>query len=266
MHLALFDLDHTLLDGDSNSLWLSYLVAAGQLPATVLHRQAEEYARYEAGILDIAAYLDFHLSLLAGWPLAEWLPWRERFVAEVIAPRISRDAMASVAGHRERGDLLAIVTATHSFLAEGIAELFMPIALIAPQAGVEDGCLNGRIVGEISYGERKPDAVRVWLARHGLKLADFASVHCYSDSSNDLPLLEMASHPNVVNGDPALARLASCRGWPALEWRTRAPGTGRLADAAGDGSVPGEDGAAHPRAVDRRSAGLRGRHSDGAEV
>lgn len=219
MHLALFDLDHTLLDGDSNSLWLAYLVAAGQLPGDVLRRQAEEYARYEAGTLDIAAYLDFHLSLLAGRPLAEWLPWRARFVAEVAAPRISGEAMASVAAHREHGDLLAIVTATHSFLAEGIAELFMPIALIAPQAVVEDARLNGRISGEISYGERKPAAVRAWLAQHGLTLAAFDTVHCYSDSSNDLPLLELASHPRVVNGDPGLAGLASLRGWPAQQWR-----------------------------------------------
>lgn len=219
MHLALFDLDHTLLDGDSNSLWLEFLVAAGQLPATVLQQQAEEYARYEAGTLDIAAYLHFHLSLLAGRPLAEWLPWRARFVAEVAAPRISAEAMACVVAHRERGDLLAIVTATHSFLAEGIAELFMPLAVIAPQAAVENSCLTGRIAGEISYGAHKPVAVRTWLAQHGLTLAGFDTVHCYSDSSNDLPLLELASHPGVVNADPGLASLALRRGWPAQQWR-----------------------------------------------
>lgn len=219
MNLALFDLDHTLLDGDSNSLWLEFLVGVGQLPADVLQRQADEYARYEAGTLDIAAYLHFHLSLLAGRPLAEWLPWRARFVAEVIAPRISVEAMASVVAHRERGDLLAIVTATHSFLAEGIAGLFMPIAVIAPQAAVENTCLNGRIAGEISYGARKPLAVRSWLAQHGLTLAGFDTVHFYSDSSNDLPLLELASRPCVVNADPGLASLALHRGWPALHWR-----------------------------------------------
>lgn len=219
MHLALFDLDHTLLDGDSNSLWLEFLVGVGQLPADVLQRQADEYARYEAGTLDIAAYLHFHLSLLTGRPLAEWLPWRARFVAEVIAPRISVEAMASVAAHRERGDLLAIVTATHSFLAEGIAGLFMPIALIAPQAAVENACLNGSIAGEISYGAHKPLAVRSWLAQQGLTLAGFDTVHSYSDSSNDLPLLELASRPCVVNADPGLASLALRRGWPAQQWR-----------------------------------------------
>jgi len=219
MHLALFDLDHTLLDGDSNSLWLEFLVGVGQLPADVLQRQAEEYARYEAGTLDIAAYLEFHLALLAGRQLADWLPWRERFVAEMIVPRISPEAMASVAAHRERGDLLAIVTATHSFLAEGIAELFLPIALVAPRAAIENACLNGRIAGEISYGERKPAAVRAWLAQHGLTLAGFETVHFYSDSSNDLPLLELASHPCVVNADPGLSSVASRRGWPAQQWR-----------------------------------------------
>lgn len=233
MHLALFDLDHTLLDGDSNSLWLAYLVAAGQLPADVLQRQAAEYARYEAGSLDIGAYLAFHLSLLSTRPLAEWRGWRDRFVAEAIAPRISRTAFASVDAHRPRGDRLAIVTATHDFLAAGIAELFGPLALIAPRAEIVGDRLSGRIVGEISFGPRKPAAVEAWLAGQGLSLAGFAQVHAYSDSHNDLPLLELATLPCAVNADPALTAHAHRLGWPVQQWRAWPPSA--QDDAGGDG-------------------------------
>lgn len=223
MNIALFDLDHTLLDGDSNSLWLDYLVAHGQLPAAALARQAEEYARYEAGTLDIAAYLEFHLSLLAARPLAGWLAWRERFVAERVVPRIASAARAAVAEHRARGDRLAIVTATHDFLAAGIAAEFAPIDLLAPRAEIRAGALTGRILGEVCFAERKLCCLDAWLAQQGLATADCAAIHFYSDSINDLPLLERASHPVTVNADACLAQEAARRGWPILAWRAVLP-------------------------------------------
>lgn len=223
MRLALFDLDHTLLDGDSNSLWLDFLVAQGQLPAEALARQAEAYARYEAGTLDIAAYLAFHLSLLAGRPVAEWLGWRDRFVETRIRHRIAPDARAAVAAHRVRGDRLAIVTATHSFLAEGIAAHFAPIDLLAPTAEIVAGSFTGRVVGEVCFGARKPACLDAWLAQNGLTAADCTAIHFYSDSANDLPLLERATHPVAVNADARLAREAARRGWPSVVWRTVPP-------------------------------------------
>jgi HAD superfamily hydrolase (TIGR01490 family) len=219
MRLALFDLDHTLLDGDSNTLWLGFLDAHGLLPAGALQRQAAEYARYEAGTLDIAAYLRFQLSLLSGRPLAEWLDWRTRFVAERIAPRIAAEAHAAVAAHRARGDRLAILSATHSFLVEGIAALFAPIAAIAPQAEVVGERLSGRIVGEVCFAERKRGCLQAWLRQEGLAPESVAAAHFYSDSFNDLPLLEQVSHPVAVNADVRLAAVAAQRGWSRLAWR-----------------------------------------------
>ena len=111
-HLALFDLDHTLLDGDSNALWLDYLVAQGHAPAAALAEQAAFYAAYEAGELDIDAYLRFHLGLLSTQTLSAWHPIRAAFVSRQIAPRISPAARAAVDAHRRQGDLMAVVTAT----------------------------------------------------------------------------------------------------------------------------------------------------------
>lgn len=219
MNLALFDLDHTLLDGDSNSLWLGYLDIHGLLPAGALERQAEEYARYEAGTLDIEAYLRFQLSLLVGRPVAEWSEWRRRFVAAVIVPRISAAARAAVARHRFGGDRLAIITATHGFLAGGVAGL-LELDVIAPRAEVADGDFSGRVAGDICFGAGKRDCLRQWLAKDGLVPEDFALVHFYSDSINDLPLLESVTHPVVVNADAALAEVAAARGWPRETWRS----------------------------------------------
>ncbi len=219
MRLALFDLDHTLLDGDSNSLWLEFLVAHGQLSAKALARQAEEYARYEAGTLDIARYLKFHLKLLADRPVAEWLGWRDRFVSTIIAAHIPSDAYGFVAEHRARGDRVAILTATHSFLADGIAVLFDPIDVIAPQAVMTAGWITGHIGSDICFAERKISCLAAWMSREELRFESFSAVYFYSDSFNDLPLLEQVSHPIVVNGDKRLLSAAAQRGWPQLQWR-----------------------------------------------
>lgn len=218
MSLALFDLDHTLLDGDSNSLWLEYLVACGHLAPAVHARQADYMARYAAQKLDIVAYLEFHLGLLSERPLVEWLPVRNAFVRMEIAPRISQAARATVAGHRQLGHRLAIITATHSFLSSAIGTLLdMPV--IAPQPAVIDGFLSGRIEGEVCFREKKLQCLDTWLASRKLSDTPFPERHFYSDSANDLPLLEQVSHPVAVNPDPQLAALAAARGWPLETWR-----------------------------------------------
>ncbi|OQX15202.1 MAG: hypothetical protein BWK76_13515 [Desulfobulbaceae bacterium A2] len=221
MRLALFDLDHTLLDGDSNALWLSYLAGRDLLPPGTLERQDEEYARYEAGQLDIEAYLRFQLSLLTDRPLVDWFPLRGHFLATEIIPRIPASARAAIAAHRCVGDRMAILTATHSFLADGIGELLTPLPVIAPRAATRNGCLTGEISGEICFAERKFSCLCHWLAGEGLAPADFRAIHFYSDSSNDLPLLEQVSHPVAVNADARLAEIARQRGWPRQSWRCR---------------------------------------------
>lgn len=218
MSLALFDLDHTLLDGDSNTLWLDYLVARGHVPPAVRQQQADFMARYAAQELDIAAYLGFHLQLLSGRPLADWLPVRSAFVAAEIVPRISPAARAAVAAHRRQGHRLAIITATHSFLSSAIGALFeMPV--IAPQATVRGAYLSGEIDGEPCFREKKLHCLESWLTRQGLSGEVHDERYFYSDSANDLPMLEQVSYPVAVNPDPQLAALAGQRNWPVLSWR-----------------------------------------------
>jgi HAD superfamily hydrolase (TIGR01490 family) len=217
MSLALFDLDHTLLDGDSNTLWLDYLVGHGHLPDAVRQQQVDYLARYAAEKLDIADYLDFHLQLLTQRPLAEWLAVRADFVAVEIVPRISPAAREAVALHRAKNHRLAIITATHSFLSSAIGELF-GVPVIAPRAEVRDGYLSGRIEGALCFREKKLTCLSIWMESEGLDNEAIGERYFYSDSANDLPLLEAVSHPVTVNPDRRLAVLAQQRGWPMLRW------------------------------------------------
>lgn len=218
MSLALFDLDHTLLDGDSNTLWLDYLVRHGHLPGEVQLQQADYMARYAAQELDIADYLGFHLQLLSTRPVTEWLAARADFVATEISPRISPAARDAVAAHRANDDRLAIITATNSFLSAAIGELFH-VPVIAPHAEVRDGYLSGQIEGELCFREKKLTCLNAWLESEGLGNEGLGDCYFYSDSANDLPLLEAVTCPVAVNPDESLAALAQQRGWSILQWR-----------------------------------------------
>lgn len=220
--LTLFDLDHTLLDGDSNQLWLSWLVEQGEAPADRLERQAAFYAQYKAGSLDIDAYLRFHLSLLDGRSVADWLPLRDAFVAACIVPRVGPAALAAVAHHRDLGEHIAVVTATHDFLAAGIVALFGPVPLVATRCEQAGGRFTGRTDGPPCFGPAKRGFVDAWLAAHGQVWTDFRKVRFYSDSANDLPLLEAVAEAVVVDPDPRLAAIAVERGWTRLSWRVGA--------------------------------------------
>lgn len=218
LHLALFDLDHTLLDGDSNTLWLDYLIDRGHLPAGTREAQAAYMERYVAGELDIRDYLGFHLRLLAGRTLPEWLPIRADFVATAILPCISAAARAAVARHRAAGHRAVVVTATHEFLSAPIAGLF-DLPVIAPRGEVVAERFSGEIAGVICFREHKLTCLERWLGEQGLSAHCLGERHFYSDSANDLPLLEAVSHPVIVNADPALQRIARERGWPLATWR-----------------------------------------------
>jgi len=224
MRLALFDLDHTLLDGDSNQLWLGWLVERGLAPAARLAQQAAFYARYEAGGLDIDAYLAFHLSLLAERPLRDWAALREPWVAERIEPRLAPAGRAALDAHRRAGDRIGIVTATHGWLVEGIVRPLGAPPVVASVPEVVEGRITGRLVGEPCFAARKLPKVRQWLAADGLALDRFDSVRFYSDSFNDLPLLEAVDDPVAVNADARLSAHAGARGWPRLDWRAGGAG------------------------------------------
>ena len=224
--LTLFDLDHTLLHGDSNALWLAWLVDRGAAPPERLAQQAEHYARYQAGTLDIDAYLAFHLSLLTERPVAEWRVLRDAFVAAKIAPRIGPPARAAIEHHRSRGDTIAVVTATHDFLAEGIVALFGDVPLVASRCEIVDGRFTGRPIGVPCFGPAKLGCVHDWLAARGRMWSDFAAVRFYSDSANDLPLLEAVTDPVAVDADQRLEAIARARGWQRTSWAFEvAPGS-----------------------------------------
>ncbi|HAL38263.1 MAG TPA: HAD-IB family hydrolase [Polaromonas sp.] len=167
---------------------------------------------------DIADYLGFHLQLLSPRPLVEWLPVLADFVAAEIVPRISPAARDAVALHRSKEHRLAIITVTHSFLSSAIGELF-GVPVIAPRAEVRGGHLSGRIEGALCFREKKLTCLSIWMESEGLGDEAIGERYFYSDSANDLSLLEAVSHPVTVNPDSRLAVLAQHRGWPMLRWR-----------------------------------------------
>ena len=226
MALALFDLDNTLLDADSDFLWGEFLCRVGAVDAHDYQAaNARFYREYLEGHLVFAEYVRFCLGVLARHELADLRAWRDRFVAELVRPNITLAARELVAQHRAAGDELAIVTASNAFITAPIAaELGVP-RLIATEAATDDaGRFTGEPSGVPSFREGKVTRVAQWLAEaHGARAeALLDAAWFYSDSHNDLPLLERVGRPVAVNPDPVLARVAHERGWPVMS--LRAPG------------------------------------------
>src|SRR5437016_10865713 len=193
--LTLFDLDNTLLDGDSDYHWAQYLIAAGVLDGVEYAQRNEAYYQdYLAGRLDIHDFLDFELRPLARFPLAQLLAWRERFVQTRILPIMLPTGRERVREHLEAGDLVAIVTATNSFVTRPIADAFGVPHLIATEPEFRDGRYTGRVDGVPSFREGKLTRLNDWLAEQGGRLDDFHETWFYSDSRNDLPLLQAVSN------------------------------------------------------------------------
>jgi HAD superfamily hydrolase (TIGR01490 family) len=220
MRLALFDLDNTLLAGDSDYEWGQFLVDRGILERETYEAQNRAYyEQYAAGTLDIHEYLGFALRPLAAHTAAELERWHTDFMASRILPMVSLPARALVSRHRERGDLCAIITATNSFVTTPIAREFGVPHLIATEPERRDGRFTGRVAGTPCFREGKVRRLDEWLGAQGRRLGDFAETSFYSDSHNDLPLLERVSRPVAVDPDEALAREAARRGWERISLR-----------------------------------------------
>jgi HAD superfamily hydrolase (TIGR01490 family) len=215
MRLALFDLDHTLLSGDSDVLWCEFLMHEGVLRRDEFApRNAQMEAAYKAGTVDMQAFADFYASTLAGRTPQEWEPLRDRFVREVVAPRIPADAVALVKRHLDAGDLVVMTTATGRFITERTAALFDIPHLIATEMEFDPaGRFTGRASGVLNLREGKVRRLRDWLALRGQPLEHFHST-AYSDSINDLPLLSAVNQPIAVDPDPRLLAHAQAQGWP----------------------------------------------------
>ena len=219
MKLALFDLDDTLLDGDSDFHWAQYLIERGVIDRGHYERRnASFHGHYSSGTLDIHEYLAFQLGPLAGRPREELDEWHRAFMAEKVRPLIHAKTPSLLASHADA--LVAIVTATNSFVTGPIARELGVGHLIATEAEVApDGRFTGRAAGTPSFREGKVARVREWLATLGHRFEDFTETWFYSDSHNDLPLLEMVSMPVAVDPDPLLEGRARERGWPILRMR-----------------------------------------------
>jgi HAD superfamily hydrolase (TIGR01490 family) len=216
LRLALFDLDRTLLDGDSDLLWSEALGERGVLD---VERVRAFHREYHAGTLDIQAFLAFQLAPLAGESREDLLGWREDWLARCIRPRISDAARALVRWHAGQGHELALVTATNAWLTAPIArELEIP-HLIATEPERDGKAFTGRVVGVPCFRAGKIERLQAWLAGRGQSWSDVAESWFYSDSHNDLPLLEHVANPVAVNADARLRAHATARGWPIVELR-----------------------------------------------
>ena len=216
--LCLFDLDHTLLPIDSDHAWGEFMISLGWVEAAEFRRGNEEaYETYKAGRLDIDAWIDFASRPLRARSDAERRDAQERFMRDVIAPVMLPPAVALVRAHRERGDRIALVTATNDFVTTPIAAAFGIDTLIATRIGRDaTGAMTGRIDGIPSYREGKVARVGQWLAAEGRDWGDFERVSVYSDSLNDLSLLERATDPVATNPSAELEAVARERGWRIL--------------------------------------------------
>jgi HAD superfamily hydrolase (TIGR01490 family) len=226
MNLALFDLDHTLIPFDSNSAWMDFLIRVGAADADAAALQNRAFARdYVAGTFDPRAYHRFTAGMLAGHARDRLEQWRREFAAEVGERADSELAAARelVARHASSGDLCCIVTTTNRFLARVFADLFGIEHLVATESATEDGTdasgFTGEVVGEPCFGPCKVEHVQRWLERIGRRREDFDRIIFYSDSRNDLPLLNWADEAVVVDPDAVLRAEALARGWRILSFR-----------------------------------------------
>ena len=218
MKLALFDLDNTLLDGDSDYAWAQFLIEEGVLhPGEYNAKNDYFYERYKDGTLDIHEFLDFQLAPIARRPRAQLDAWHNEFMQRKIRPMILPKAPALIAKHSDA--LTAIVTATNRFITRPIADELGVPNLIATDIDERDGVFTGKPRGTPTFREGKIERVIEFLASKGHRLEDYESWF-YSDSLNDLPLLERVTHPVAVDPDETLRTHAGERGWPVISLRS----------------------------------------------
>ena len=218
MKLALFDLDHTLLPLDSDHTWGVFTTEMGWTdPAVFSQRNDEFYAHYQAGTLDIHDYVRFATRAARERGAAEAAQAHARYMDDVIRPRITPEALSLVRSHQHAGDTVMIVTATNEFVTRPIAQAFGVSELIAVDLERDaSGWITGEIRGTPSFREGKVTRVAHWLDQKGMGWGD-VEMTFYSDSMNDLPLLEKAHHPVATNPDARLRQLATERGWRILD-------------------------------------------------
>ena len=215
MNLALFDLDNTLLAGDSDFEWAQFLIDRGVLDRKIYEaRNQAFYDQYKAGTLDIYEFLDFQLKPLSQHPRTVLDAWHADYMKQRILPMIRDSARGLVEKHR--GEVRVIITATNSFVTAPIARAFGIEHLIATEPEIRNGVFTGGVSGTPCFREGKVERLEAWLAGRGESLKNIEKSTFYSDSHNDLPLLDQVGHPVAVDPDPALRAHAGARGWPVI--------------------------------------------------
>lgn len=217
MTLAIFDLDGTLLSGDSDYTWGQFLVEKHLVdPHTYSEANDRFFKQYQAGTLDIYEYLAFSLEPLTQFNTQELKALHNEFMSHKVAPMMQDRAKALLKHHKDQGHYLLLITATNQFVTEPISKALGMDHIIAPVPEIIDGRYTGKIVGIPSFHEGKVTRLNDWLKETGY---DLEGSYFYSDSRNDLPLLELVTHPVAVDADPTLTDIAKERGWPHISLR-----------------------------------------------
>jgi HAD superfamily hydrolase (TIGR01490 family) len=217
LELALFDLDNTLLSGDSDYEWAQFLIERGVIERAEYEAKNDRFfLQYKTGGLDIHEFLEFQLAPLARYPRGKLDEWHGEFMRTKIEPMIRAKGMELVQRHLRDKHLCAIVTSTNAFITAPIAREFGVDHLIATELEVKDGRFTGKPSGTPCFRQGKVTRLAEWLADQGRTLASFTAIWFYSDSQNDLPLLEHVTHPVAVDPDDVLRREAGKRGWQII--------------------------------------------------
>lgn len=218
MRLALFDLDHTLLDGDSDQLWCDFLIDKGLLDKAIFSAKNEAMARdYKTGAVNVQVFCEFYIGTLTLKSPADWEVIRQEFLSTWIAPRLCAGGKAQIKTHQANGDRVVMTTATNRFITELTAQHLGVQDLIATDAEIQKGLFTGKTAGVLNMREGKVTRLKMWCKAQALDWAQLETWG-YSDSINDLPLLEAVTHATVTQGDVKLRAEAAKRGWPQIEW------------------------------------------------
>jgi len=215
--IAIFDLDNTLLGGDSDHLWGQFLIEKGIVDGDVYQRENDRfYQEYVDGTLNIHEFLSFSLQPLSSNPLSQLHEWRSEYLKEKIEPILLQDATALLQQHRDDSATLLIITATNRFITEPIAAMLGVEHLLATEPEIINNAYTGKIIDPPCFQHGKVERLEVWLKQTGLNLAES---WFYSDSHNDLPLLERVTQPVAVDPDDTLLQHAEAKGWPIISLR-----------------------------------------------
>jgi|TARA_B100001059_G_scaffold236514_1_gene287439 HAD superfamily hydrolase (TIGR01490 family) len=218
MSLAMFDLDNTLIGGDSDYLWGEFLCEKGIIEDTASFQKMNEYfyQQYEVGKLDIYAWAEFSFKVLTEYSIDELNDLRQNFIQQKIEPIFLDKAQSCINQHKENGDTVLVITASNTFITAPIAEMYGINHLLATEPEFKDGRFTGKVSGVPCFQSGKIDNLMPWIEKHNKNLK---GSYFYSDSHNDLPLLELVDNPVAINGDPRLTSTANKNGWPNLDWR-----------------------------------------------